>query len=251
MNELTTASIVFVTLFSATLLGMRLRAALPEHHLAPDAKDAVKVGMGSVATMAALVLGLLVASTKSAYDTERNEVIQMAAKIDYLDGVLANYGPEAKACRDMLRGAVERAIIRIWPGQDSQHAQLDPAVSWTDALPNAIYKLAPESDVQRALKSQAVQLINELGQMRWLLYEQEESSISMPLLIVVVSWLAVMFISVGLYAPPNLTVIVALMLAAMSVAGAIFLILELDMPFDGILRISSAPMRNALEHLGQ
>ena len=102
-----------------------------------------------------------------------------------------------------------------------------------------------------ALKSQAVQLINELGQMRWLLYEQEESSISMPLLIVVVSWLAVMFISVGLYAPPNLTVIVALMLAAMSVAGAIFLILELDMPFDGILKISSAPMRNALEHLGQ
>lgn len=251
MNELTTASIVFVTLFSATLLGMRLRAALPEHHLAPDAKDAVKVGMGSVATMAALVLGLLVASTKSAYDTERNEVIQMAAKIDYLDGVLANYGPEAKACRDMLRSAVERAIIRMWPGQESQDAQLDPAVSWTDVLPNAIYKLAPESDVQRALKSQAVQLINELGQMRWLLYEQEESSISMPLLIVVVSWLAVMFISVGLYAPPNLTVIVALMLAAMSVAGAIFLILELDMPFDGILRISSAPMRNALEHLGQ
>ena len=96
-----------------------------------------------------------------------------------------------------------------------------------------------------------LQLINELGQMRWLLYEQEESSISMPLLIVVVSWLAVMFISVGLYAPPNSTVIVALMLAAMSVAGAIFLILELDMPFDGILRISSAPMRNALEHLGQ
>ena len=87
--------------------------------------------------------------------------------------------------------------------------------------------------------------------MRWLLYEQEESSISMPLLVVVVSWLAIMFISVGLYAPPNLTVIVALMLAAMSVAGAIFLILELDMPFDGILRISSAPMRNALEHLGQ
>ena len=173
MNAFTTASIVFVTLFGATLLGMRLRAALPEHHLAPDAKDAVKVGMASVATMAALVLGLLVASTKSAYDAERNEVIQMAAKIDYLDGVLANYGPEAKACRDMLRGAVERAIVRMWPGQDSQHAQLDPAVSWTDALPNAIYKLAPESDVQRALKSQAVQLINELGQMRWLLYEQD------------------------------------------------------------------------------
>jgi nitric oxide reductase large subunit len=85
--------------------------------------------------------------------------------------------------------------------------------------------------------------------MRWLLYEQAERAIHMPLLVVGVSWLAIMFISVGLYAPPNITVIVALMLAAMSVAGAIFLILELDMPLTGSLRISSAPMRNAREHL--
>ena len=250
MNAFATGAIVFGSLFGATLVGMRLRAALPEHHLTAEAKDAVKVGMGSVATMAALVLGLLVASTKSAYDTERNEVIQMAAKIDYLDHVLANYGPGAKESRDVLRGGVERALVRMWPEQKSQHAQLDPSASWTDALPNAIHKLLPENDVQRSLKSQAVQLANDLAQMRWLLYEQAESAISMPLLVVVVAWLVIMFISVGLFAPPNFTVIVALMLAALSVSGAIFLILELDMPFDGMLRISSEPMRNALEHVG-
>ena len=251
MNALATSSIVFGSLFCATLLGMRLRATLPEHHFTPEAKDAVKVGMGSVATMAALVLGLLVASTKSAYDTERNEVIQMAAKIDYLDRVLANYGPGAKEVRDLLRGAVEGALIRMWPDQKSQHSQLDPSLSWSDALPNAIQMLSPENEVQRSLKSQAVQLTNDLGQMRWLLYEREESSISGLLLVVLISWLAIMFISVGLFAPPNSTVIVALMLAALSVSGAIFLILELDRPFDGMLQISSAPMRNALEHFGQ
>jgi hypothetical protein len=250
MNAFATAAIVFGSLFGATLLSMRLRAALPEHHLTAEAKDAVKVGMGFVATMAALVLGLLVAATKSAYDTERNEVIQMAAKIDYLDHVLANYGPGAKESRDVLRGGVERALIRMWPDEKSQHAQLDPSLSWTDALPNAIHRLSPENDVQRSLKSQAVQLANDLAQMRWLLYEQAESAISMPLLVVVVVWLVIMFTSVGLFAPPNFTVIVALMLAALSVSGAIFLILELDMPFDGILRISSEPMRNALEHVG-
>src|SRR5262245_22085736 len=133
MSDFATASIVFGSLFGATLLGMRLRALLPEDHLTPEAKDAVKLEMGSVATMAALVLGLLVASTKSAYDTERNEVFQVAAKIDYLNRVLANYGPGATEVRDLLRGAVDRALLRMWPAQKSQHAQLDPGESWTDA----------------------------------------------------------------------------------------------------------------------
>jgi hypothetical protein len=207
--------------------------------------------MGSVATMAALVLGLLVASTKSAFDTEKNEVIQMAARIDYLDRVLANYGPETKESRDQLRVAVERARIRMWPGENSQHAQLDPSATWTVELPNAIHQLSPKNDVQRSLKSQALQLTNDLGQMRWLLFEQAESSISMPLLVIVIAWLTIIFISVGLFAPPNFTVIVALMLAALSVAGAIFLVVELDTPFEGLLRISSAPMRNAVEHVGR
>jgi len=104
--------------------------------------------------------------------------------------------------------------------------------------------------VQRSLKSQAVQIATDLGQMRWLLFEQTESSISLAMLIVLISWLAIIFMSAVLFAPPNATVIVAVMLAALSVAGAIFLILELDMPFDGVIQISPAPMRNALIHLG-
>ena len=242
---------MFACLFGAGLFGVRVRAALPEDHLSSETKDAVKVGMGLVATMAALVLGLLVASTKGSYDAQKNEVTQMAAKTVFLDRVLANYGSEtAKTC-ELLRGSVGSAINRMWPDKkSSQTAQLDPGVSSGEAFFNSIQNLSPQNDVQRSLKSQAVQIATDLGQMRWLLFEQTETSISLPMLIILISWLAIIFMSAVLFAPPNATVIVAVMLAALSVAGAIFLILELDMPFDGVIQISPVPMRNALVHLG-
>jgi hypothetical protein len=242
---------VFACLFGAGLLGVRVRAALPEDHLSSETKDAVKVGMGLVATMAALVLGLLVASTKGSYDTQKSEVAQMAAKIVFLDRLLANYGSESAESRDLLRRSVGSAINHMWPDKkSSQAAQLDPSVSSGEAFFNSIQKLSPQNDVQRSLKSQAAQIATDLGQMRWLLFEQTETSISVTMLIVLISWLAIIFMSAGLFAPPNATVIIALMLAALSVSGAIFLILELDMPFDGVIQISKKPMYNALVHLG-
>jgi hypothetical protein len=242
---------VFACLFGAGLLGVRVRAALPEDHLSTDTKDAVKVGMGLVATMAALVLGLLVASTKGAYDTQKSEVAQMAAKIVFLDRVLANYGSESAESRDLLRRTVGSAINRMWPGRKaSQAAQLDPSATSGEAFFNSIQQLSPQNDAQRSLKSQAVQVATDVGQMRWLLFEQTETSISVTMLIILIAWLAIIFMSAGLFAPPNATVVIALMLAAVSVAGAIFLILELDMPFDGLIQISQRPMRNALTHLG-
>lgn len=251
MNSAITAAIVFACLFGAGLLGVRVRAILPENHLNPETKDAVKVGMGLVATMAALVLGLLVASTKGAYDNQKNEVTQMAAKIVFLDRVLANYGSETAETRDLLRRSVASAISRMWPdGKTSQPAQLDPSATSGEAFFNSIQQLSPQNDAQRSLKSQAVQVTTDVGQMRWLLFEQTETSISLAMLIVLIAWLAIIFTSVGLFAPPNATVIVALMLSALSVAGAIFLILELDMPFDGVIQISPTPMHNALNHLG-
>ncbi len=242
---------MFACLSGAALLGMRVRAALPEHHLNPDTKDAVKFAMGLVATMAALVLGLLVASTKGAYDTKKSEVTQMAAKLVFLDRVLANYGSETAEARDLLRRSVGSAVNRMWPDRKSpQAAELDPSESSGEAFFNSLQKLSPQNDVQRSLKSQAAQVATDVGQMRWLLFEQTETSISLPMLIILICWLAIIFMSAGLFAPPNATVIVALMLAALSVSGAIFLILELDMPFDGVIQISPGPMRNALIHLG-
>ncbi|HSE86438.1 MAG TPA: hypothetical protein VLJ79_09475, partial [Candidatus Binatia bacterium] len=128
---------------------------------------------------------------------------------------------------------------------------LDPTGSGAEALHNAIHKLSPRNDIQGSLKSQAVGAITDLVQLRLLLFEQSGTSISAILLIVVISWLAIIFTSWGLFAPSNTIAITSLLLAALSVSGAIFLILELDQPFDGVIHISSAPMRNALAHLGQ
>jgi len=251
MNPLTIGSWVFVCLFGAGLLALFLRAALPQHHLSAETKDTVRLTMGLVATLTALVLGLLIASAKGSYDTEKSEVTIMAAKLAFLDRLLAMYGPESAPARTALHQAVERIVARMWPTAVAQSAQLDPQVASAEGVYRAIQDLSPQNDTQRALKTQALGSAYELGQMRWLLFEQGGTSISTPLLVVVVCWLAVLFFSFGLFAPANGTSFAALIVAALSVAGAIFLILELDQPFDGLIQISSRPMLNALSHLGQ
>jgi hypothetical protein len=229
---------------------MRLRAALPEHHLTGDTKDTVKLTMALVATMTALVLGLLVSSAKAAFDTQRTAVIQMAGKAAYLDRVLAHYGPEATEARATLRQALEGALAQIWPASPGQDAQLAPNLARSDALYDAIQKLAPQNDASRAAKTQALAIGADLSQMRWLLFEQASTSIATPLVVIVVCWLAILFFSFGLFGPSNSTAVAALLVGALSVSGAIFLILELDRPFGGLISISSQPVLNALSQLG-
>src|SRR3954462_9911561 len=126
MNATILSVLVFASVFGAALVGMLLQRILPKHHLGADTKDTVKLAMGLVATMAALVLGLLVASAKSTYDTESSGVTQMAAKIVFLDRMLANYGPETKEARELFHRAVARMVERMWPDKPSEHSQLDP-----------------------------------------------------------------------------------------------------------------------------
>jgi hypothetical protein len=243
--------IALACIFGAGLLGMRLRTALPEQHLTAETKDTVRIGMGLVATMAALLLGLLVASAKGSFDTQKSELTQMSAKIVVLDRMLAHYGPEAAEPRELLLRTTEGYIHRIWPDSVSQSVQVDPSVSPAEVLYDSMQKLSPQNDMQRAIKSEALRFAVDLGQARWLLFEQGGSSISTPMLVVVIFWLSIIFLSFGLFAPTNKIAIAALLLAALSVSGAIYLVLELDRPFDGLIQISSEPMRRALSHLGK
>jgi hypothetical protein len=251
MSPFQFALLSLVSVVGGGALVMFVRELLPQDHLSADTKDAVKLAMGLVATMTALVLGLLVASAKGSYDAQRSQLIQMSAKFAFLDRVLANCGPDAPEVRAQLRTSVEQMIARIWPDNKSRQAELAPITSAGQAMYEAIQKLSPQTDAQRAAKSQALQIVVELGQMYWLLFEQAGTAISKPLLIVVVFWLAVLFLSFGLFTPRNGTAITALMASAVSVCAAIFLVLELDQPFSGLIGISSEPMRNALEHLGR
>jgi hypothetical protein len=251
LSSILTALLVFACIFGAAMLGMLIRAMLPAHHLSSETKDSVKLAMGLVATMVALVLGLLIASAKTTYDAEKQGIAQMAAKIVNLDRLLANYGPETKEPRDMLRHAVERIIDRMWPGKSSQPSQLDPSASRAEGVYIAIQQLTPKNDIQTAIKSQALGTAVELGQLRWMEFAQAGATVSVPILLILTGWLALLFVSFGLFAPPNSTAITALLLTALSVAIAVYLLMELDCPFDGAIQISSEPFDSALAHLGQ
>ena len=251
MSQIAIGWIVFACVFGGALIGMYLRHFLPEHHLIAESKDIVNLGMGLVATMAALVLALLIGSAQGSFGTKQSEITQVSSTIILLDRVLALYGPETKDVRDLLRGAVVRTLNQILPEKSSHPAQLDPLATRGHFLFEKIVVLKPQNDDQRSIKAQALSLALDLGQTRWLMFEQMGSSISMPFLILLVFWITIIFFSFGLFAPPNATVIATLFVCALSVAAAIYMILELDQPFKGLVQISSAPLSDALTYLGQ
>ena len=251
MNFIAIRLIVLACVFGAALFGMFLRGVLPEQHLSADSKDTVRLGTGLIGTMTALLLGLLVASAKSFYDTQSSELTEMSAKIVLLDRVLAHYGPETKEVRDLLHGAVARTLDGLWPKDGRQHPQMEPTAAGGEILYDKIQELSPKNDTQRSLQAQTLNMAIDLGKMRWLMFAQGGSFVSMPMLAMLVLWLAIIFASFGLFAPRNATTIATLFFCALSVSGAIFLIMEMYTPFQGLMQISSAPLRNALAHLGQ
>jgi len=251
VSAVATAGIVFVCVFGGALLGMALRGILPGHHLSSESKDVVKLGMGLLATMAALVLSLLIASAKSAYDTQRSELTQVAANVILLDRVLANYGPESKDARDLLRRIVAGVVDRMAAKDGSGPVAHDLKPVGLEDFYGKIQALSPHNEGQQSLRANALQITIDLGRTRSLLFAQSGGSIPLPFLGILIFWVAVIFVSFGLFAPPNTTVVATLLVCALSVSGAIFLILELDQPFQGFLQVSSAPLRSALTNLGK
>jgi hypothetical protein len=241
--------IVLACVFGGALIGMTLRPILPEHHLSTESKDVIKLAMGLTATMSALVLALLIASAKSSYDAQRNEITQLSANIILLDRGLAHYGPETKGARDLLRRYTAQMLDSLWPTNHASTTEFEPTSALGEMFYDNVEGLSPQNEVQRSIKVQAQKLSIDLGQTRWLLFEQTGSSIPMPFLILLIFWVTIIFLSFGLFAPPNATVIATMFLCALSVSGAIFLILELDRPFGGLIQISSVPLQNAVNHL--
>jgi len=241
----------FAIMLAGALGGSRLRGIMPRHHLTDDTKDVVRLGTGLVGTIAALVLGLLIAAANSAYQTQSGNLERVAADLIVVDQVLAQYGPEARPAREDLRQAVEPLIARIWRDDRSAGgAQLPYASSPAGGVAyGRIVQLAPQNDIQRTLKERAMQVLVDLGTTRLLLFEQGGGTLPYPFLAVLVFWLAIIFASYGLFSDLNPIVIGALVVFAASAAGALFLVLELSDPFSGLMQISSAPLRHALAPL--
>ena len=255
MNPISVGIIVFTFTFGSALLGLWLRATLPDHQLDAETRDTVKVGVGLIATMTALILGLVTASAKNSFDAVDTAVRKTSVEILALDRVLARYGSETKQIRKSLQDAMGARIGMIWSQNSPKPVDGGQAsgewVMGTERLADAIQALQPRNDSQRALQKRALDLTEALLQARWFVTTNTGATGVGLFIGFLVFWLAVTFASFGLFAPRNAVAITTLFVCAISVSGAVFLILEMDGPFDGLLTVSPDPLRYAHAHLNQ
>jgi hypothetical protein len=247
------ALITFVFTFAGSLCGLLLRFMLPDHHLNEDARDVVQLGSGLIAAMAALVLGLLINSANNSLDTMNNELAQASATIVELDQSLASYGPETAEPRQLLRNIVVAVLETIGPENVLKEGATEK-VDFGKALrriQSKLRSLPPQNNAQTILQSQAIQEVEQLTHSRLLLLEHRHRRLSVIFLIVLIFWFTVIFVSFGLLAPRNWTVIGVLFVCALSVSAAIFILTEMNNPYKGFISVSAAPLQSALEQLGR
>jgi hypothetical protein len=250
MKSILISSIVFVVVFSGALAGIGFQRVVPDNQLGPEAKDVIRLATGLLVTMTALVLGMLVSTANSSYQDRKNELAEMGSNFVLVDGLLASYGPDTQTIRGELRGLAESGLERIWPTDGSRKSQLRPNDNG-QFIYHQLQLLAPKDDTQAAAKGAAISAAANLRHTYWLMFlRTEQSSLSFPLLAVVVSWLTFIFISFGLFAPPTRAVLVTMVACALAVSAAVFIIMAMYTPFSGVMKISSSPIRDALSLMG-
>jgi hypothetical protein len=253
MNSILIAGIVFACAFGGVVLGMFLQRVIPESHLLEESKDGIKLGTGLIATMAALVLGLLIGGAKSSFESQRTGFQQLATNVILLDRTLAHYGPDTEQARVELRNTVTAMIDHFFSADSSQRSGLEDAAITTQfgALFNAIRGLKSADDSHRGDQMHALQITSDLARARWQLTQRDEDSLPLAFLVVLEFWLFVLFASFGAFWARNVTVVVVFFICAISVATALFLIVDLDQPFEGLIQVSSGSLRDALSQLGK
>jgi hypothetical protein len=247
VSALAISFLIFLLIFAGIVLGSTLRRALPQHHLGKEAQDVTRLGVGLIATMAALVLGLLIASAKSTYDSQSTQVKQITANIILLDNLLRQYGPEAEPIRRGIRETIPSFVDRMWEEKREYNRQERfEALSGSERVYSAIQRLSPKDDAQKLLQARLIQIASDIAQTRMLLFVGSGESMPTPFLVILIFWLVIIFASFSLFSELNTTVIAMFGLFAFSASCGIFLILELSRPFTGIMMISSEPLRNVL-----
>ncbi|MDR6493076.1 DUF4239 domain-containing protein [Paraburkholderia sp. 22099] len=264
MSEIATALLVFVLLLAATGLGVWVRPLLPEEHKAHETVQLVQLVIGMLVTFAALVLGLMTASAKSSFDTASNDLRTFAADLIEFDTTLRQYGDETAEPRRLLRAYTAAAIASTWPGEAAPAGDYPKNIGTRPGstklenvrlgeLLNTVGQRLRQLQARDALQQRALDdgltQFRRVVDARWKLIEEAHSSISQPFFKTLTFWLCVIFLSFGLIAPRNALALVTISLGAVSIASAIYVIVDLDSPFSGPIVISSSPMRDALEHL--
>jgi hypothetical protein len=245
--------LVLACVFGGALTGMLLGRVLPPHHLGDETRNVLTLASGTLSVLSALVIGLLMSYAKGDFDAQTKVVQKVAADLILLDRVMRQYGPETGESRDFLRRYTTLKIALTWPEKNAADGPRldDPAaLEMLEGIQAELRGLIPQGEAQRWLQSRALEIGGDLAEERWLLAAEDEGSIPRPFLATLVFWLSILFAGFGLFAPRHATVVVAMFVCALSLSAAIFLILEMDRPFDGFVTVSAAPMRTALAHMG-
>jgi hypothetical protein len=246
------AGVVIVTQMTGWGCGRLIRKRLPPEHLAQSTRDAVMLAVGMVATLAALVLGLMISSAKTSFDADRQSVIDIAADILLMDRVLAHYGEEAKQARDILRGFTHSALEGVGEEAPAQSRVIvGSPMPQMGKLQATLLALKPVNDSQRSLQTRALTLSAELERARVLMGERSDGSIPSAFLIVLLIWLAMLYVALAIFSPVNATVTAAAVGGSLAFAAAVFLILELDRPFQGVVRVPTDSLVGTLQLLGR
>jgi hypothetical protein len=230
----------FVSVLIGAAIGMILKRSLPADLLAGGSKEAIRLGAGFLSTLAALVIGLMIASAKNTYDTQNTNIRQLGTNAVLVDQMLAKYGPEAAPTRTLLRETIPAATARIWQENIAGKIGSTFVVTGTgERFYDAIEGLKPANAEQASLKARIIEITTEIGRTRLLVFTQNDNAIPVPFFVVLVFWLAVIFASFSLFAEPGPIVIASTLAFALSVSSALFLIVDLSHPFDGLMQISN------------
>jgi len=252
LNSTTVALTAFVLSFGASLIAIVGRSRLPAHHLEGDSKDVLRLVLGLVTTLTALVLSLLISSGYAAYQVQQTEVQQLGVHVFQVYRSLAHFGPDTNDQRSQLRRVLADTIARVWPADGVEAIAYAPNLVSQEGeeLFDVVANMSPQTELQRLAQSRALQLLEEVGETSHLLIAQSKGALSSPMLVALISWLTVLFFGFGLFSRLNATVVGALFVGALAVSGAIFLIIEMNHPYGGWIQVSSVPLRTVLAQMG-
>src|SRR5580704_80836 len=245
MSSLKISVLVFSLLFGGALVGLYASPFLPIDHI-----KGVQVSIGLLTTMFGLLFSLQLSSGKAFFDTQEQEVMEMRSKTVLLDNVLAHYGPEAKGAREALRNSVDEVLSHVWPKELSSVSTWAPTDEESE-LYEKIQQLAPNNETQRSEKTLALGMAIDLRRTRWISAARIRSCTAVPLMVMEIAWATLIFSSFGLLATHSVTTIVSLALCAFAVSGGFFLIVEMNTPFSGLIKVSSAPIRETFKQLAR
>jgi hypothetical protein len=259
MRDFNSSLLLFVLLCGSAGIGFFANSRLTEKHRSRDSIELVQLAISLLVTFTAIVLGMLTTSVKSGFDTAYAARGSYAGQLAQLDRCLRDYGPETTPMREQLRSYVAAVIASTWPSETPPRGVTYPDTtkmprtgesSVLAALINdiglEIHSLQPADALHHNLMAACSDQYSELLRRRWTVIEGIHESISTPFYWVLVFWLMILFGSFGLRAPPHSMSVTVIVLCAISVTVAMFVILDMDMPYGGLFGIPSTSMRNAL-----